>query len=135
LCSFSAHVAPGQTPIGAKLRQILNHYIPKVEDPSLRGKPISILVITDGVPSEPFGNMSSRNRLTPISADDPKSVIIEFARRLDAKNVPLRQLGIQFVQIGDDPDATEALKELDDDLGPTHGIRVSDCNKSSLQLN
>jgi len=103
---FNSIVPEGQTPIGAKLRQILNHYVPKVEDPNLRGKPISILVITDGVPT-----------------DDPKSVIVEFARRLDAKNVPLRQLGIQFVQIGDDPDATEALKELDDDLGPTHSIR------------
>jgi hypothetical protein len=41
------------------------------------------------------------------------------------RNVPLRQLGIQFVQIGDDPDATAALKELDDDIGPTHGVRVS----------
>ena len=52
-------------------------------------------------------------------------MIVEFARRLDVKNVPLRQIGIQFVQIGDDPDATEALKELDDNLGPTHGVRVS----------
>jgi len=52
-------------------------------------------------------------------------VIIDFARRLDVKNIPLRQLGIQFVQIGDDPDATDALKELDDSLGPVHGIRVS----------
>ncbi|KAH9968167.1 hypothetical protein BC827DRAFT_1263887 [Russula dissimulans] len=103
---FNSLVPQGQTPIGAKLRQILNHYVPRVEDPILRSKPISILVITDGVPT-----------------DDPKPVIIEFARRLDAKNVPLRQLGIQFVQIGDDADATEALKELDDQLGPTHGIR------------
>lgn len=52
-------------------------------------------------------------------------MIVNFARRLDAKNVPLRQLGIQFVQIGDDPDATAALKELDDKLSPTHGVRVS----------
>ena len=51
---------------------------------------------------------------------------MEFARRLDMKNVPLRQLGIQFVQIGDDADAAEALKELDDQLGPDHGVRVSE---------
>ncbi|KAF8491833.1 hypothetical protein F5888DRAFT_1619502, partial [Russula emetica] len=51
-----------------------------------------------------------------ISVDDPRSVIVDFARRLDVKNVPLRQLGIQFDQmvLGDDPDATEALKELDE---------------------
>jgi hypothetical protein len=58
------------------------------------------------------------------SADDPREAIVDFARRLDARQVPLNKLGIQFVQIGDDPDATEALKELDDDLGPTQGIRV-----------
>jgi len=105
--NFFDGIAPeGQTPIGARLKQVLDIYIPKIEDPTLNHKPISILVITDGVPT-----------------DDPRSVIIEFARRLDAKNVPLRQLGIQFVQIGDDPDATEALKELDDQLGPTYGIR------------
>lgn len=59
-------------------------------------------------------------------ADDPRSVIVDFARRLDVKNVPLRQLAIQFVQIGDDPDATEALKELDVQLGPANGVRVSE---------
>lgn len=72
---------------------------------------------------------------TLISADDPKSVIIEFARRLDEKNVPLRQLGIQFVQIGDDPDAASALKELDEQLGPENGVRVSTRNEYLLCLN
>ena len=36
----------------------------------------------------------------------------------------LDQLGIQFVQIGDDPEATAALKELDDGLEQKHGIQV-----------
>lgn len=103
---FDNIIPEGQTPTGAKLREILNIYVPRIEDSTLNHKPISILVITDGVPT-----------------DDPSSVIVEFARRLDVKNIPLRQLGIQFVQIGDDPDATAALKELDDDLGPTHGVR------------
>lgn len=49
---------------------------------------------------------------------------------MDVKNVPLGQFGIQFVQIGDDPDATEALKELDERLGPANGVRVSNCKKS-----
>jgi hypothetical protein len=69
-------------------------------------------------------------RQTLVPADDPRSVIVEFARRLDVKNVPLRQLGIQFVQIGDDADAAEALKELDDQLGPDHGVRVSSRHNS-----
>ena len=58
------------------------------------------------------------------SADDPREAIVDFARRLDARQVPVTKLDIQFVQIGDDPDATEALKELDDNLGPAHGVRV-----------
>jgi hypothetical protein len=103
---FNSLVPRGQTPTGARLRDILDIYVPKIEDPSLRHKPISILVITDGVPT-----------------DDPRSVIVECARRLDRKKVPLRQLGIQFVQIGDDPDATEALEDLDDQLGPENGVR------------
>jgi len=103
---FNDLVPEGQTPTGARLREILDFYVPKIEDPSLRHKPIRILVITDGVPT-----------------DDPKSVIVEYARRLDRRKVPLRQLRIQFVQIGDDPDATDALEELDNQLGPENGVR------------
>ena len=63
-------------------------------------------------------------------ADDPRQVIVDYARYLDRRNVALRQFGIQFVQIGDDPDATEALKELDDELGPANGVRVRKHTKS-----
>jgi hypothetical protein len=52
ICIFVAHISTGQTPIGARLRQILDTYVPRVEDPTLQHKPISILVITDGVPSK-----------------------------------------------------------------------------------
>jgi len=51
-------------------------------------------------------------------------VIIAAARRLDQHEVPLKQFGVQFAQIGDDPEAAEALQELDDDLAAAHGIRV-----------
>lgn len=52
-------------------------------------------------------------------------VIVEAARRLDDNNVPLRRFGVSFVQIGDDPDAAEYLKELDDDIGTKFTCRVS----------
>jgi len=42
---------PGQTPTGEKLEEILNKYIPRIEDPNIANKPIAIIVITDGVPS------------------------------------------------------------------------------------
>ena len=70
-------------------------------------------------------------KLTLGPADDPREVIVEYARYLDRRNVALRQLGVQFVQIGNDPDATAALKELDDNLGPEHGVRVSKRAKCS----
>jgi len=105
--NFFDSIAPdGQTPLGAKLKQILDIYVPRIEDSSYNHKPISILVITDGRPT-----------------DDPRPVIIDFARRLDNRQVPLHKLGLQFVQIGSDPDASEALREIDDDLGPMHGVR------------
>ncbi|TFY76983.1 hypothetical protein EWM64_g7031 [Hericium alpestre] len=105
---FDEVVPEGETPIGYKLKEVLDTYIPRLEDRNITHKPISIIVITDGVPT-----------------DDPAEVIIEAARRLDNNNVPQRRLGIQFVQIGDDPGASEALKELDDGLSYVHGIRVS----------
>lgn len=80
------------------------------------------------------------------TADDPQSVIEYVAKRLDNGNYDLTQvrpllppdpvaaadllsaflttskLGIQFVQIGNDKDASEYLRTLDDDLAAT-GIR------------
>jgi hypothetical protein len=108
----------------------LDIYVPRIEDQSLHHKPISILVITDGVPSESLDGLCDLEIwLTLISADDPRSVIVEIARRLDVRNAPLRQLGIQFVQIGNDANAAKAFKDLDDQLGPDHGVHVSNRNK------
>lgn len=45
-------------------------------------KPVNFLVITDGAPS-----------------DDPETVIVAAARRLDAGNYPMSQVGIQFIQV------------------------------------
>lgn len=43
--------------------------------------------------------------------------------RLDSIRAPPYQLGIQFLQIGDDDEATEFLRELDDDLKEEHSVR------------
>jgi hypothetical protein len=65
------------------------------------------VVITDGVPT-----------------DDPESVIVAAARRLDRGNYPMMQVGIQFVQVGNSAKAREFLEELDDNLSSNHSIRV-----------
>lgn len=106
----------GSTPTGARLDTLLRSYISVIEraqheygstDPEVTGiKPINYIVITDGAPT-----------------DDPESVIVAAAQRLDRGEFPLSQLGIQFVQIGSDPEATDALAELDDDLAGRYGIR------------
>lgn len=56
-------------------------------------------MITDGVPS-----------------DDPESVIIHAAKKLDALDAPPWQVGIQFFQVGQEVGAAQALQELDDAL-------------------
>ncbi|KAG9082673.1 hypothetical protein FRC07_014137 [Ceratobasidium sp. 392] len=108
---FSSVRPYGPTPTGDRLDQLLGEYITQLEDAKTKGlkkmpKPVNFIVITDGVPT-----------------DDPESVIIAAARRLDAGNFLLSQLGIQFIQVGNDSKATKSLKELDDGLNKTHKIR------------
>ncbi|KAH7887317.1 hypothetical protein F5I97DRAFT_817102 [Phlebopus sp. FC_14] len=106
----------GYTPTGTRLEGLLNEYIDDLERAKAQRdqgntqvkpiKPVNFLVITDGEPT-----------------DDPQSVIVAAAHRLDAGHFPLSQVGIQFVQIGDSQSATRALKALDDDLHDVHKIR------------
>ncbi|CAE7226219.1 unnamed protein product [Rhizoctonia solani] len=106
----------GGTPTGRRLEQILTTYISRIEaaktksggaDPSQSGiKPLNLIVITDGEPT-----------------DDPESVIVTAARRLDAGQFSLTQVGIQFIQVGDDKSASKALKELDEHLHEDHNVR------------
>ncbi|KAH7887318.1 hypothetical protein F5I97DRAFT_1925764 [Phlebopus sp. FC_14] len=112
------HIRPyGYTPTGERLEALLNDYIEKLESAKAQQtkgnsralksiKPINFLVITDGQPT-----------------DDPISVIVAAARRLDSGHFPLSQVGIQFVQVGDVKLATDYLKALDDELHETHKIR------------
>ena len=64
-------------------------------------KKLNIIVITDG------------------QADDKQEVedlIVDTAQELDKLRAPAAQIGIQFVQIGEDESARRYLKRLDDDL-------------------
>ncbi|KIK73730.1 hypothetical protein PAXRUDRAFT_177636, partial [Paxillus rubicundulus Ve08.2h10] len=107
----------GFTPIAHKLDTLVGDYLRKLEKASRkrdRGdplplqnmKPVNFIVITDGVPT-----------------DEPLDSIVALASRLDRGNYPLTQVGIQFVQIGNDKQATKFLAELDDDLSQSHNIR------------
>ena len=67
--------------------------------PQAVAKPINIIVITDGIPT-----------------DDVGSVIIGAAKKLDKLDAPPWQVGIQFLQVGNDSSAAAYLKYLDDGL-------------------
>ncbi|KAK8923038.1 hypothetical protein VCV18_007100 [Metarhizium anisopliae] len=102
------NVSPcGATYTGRRLEQILLPYMRKftsandVDDV----KPINLIVITDGAPS-----------------DNPEQAILQIAKALDQHDAPSYQVGIQFFQIGSDSHATSALQQLDDGLG-RYGVR------------
>ncbi|KAH7548730.1 hypothetical protein J3E72DRAFT_365652 [Bipolaris maydis] len=88
----------GATPTGQRLNKILKPYLQRYERND-KTKPINIIVITDGEPS-----------------DDVESPIIQTAKKLDKLDAPAWQVGIQFFQVGQEPGAREHLKQLDDGL-------------------
>ncbi|KAK9772306.1 hypothetical protein SCAR479_11006 [Seiridium cardinale] len=95
----------GATPTGQRLAHILRHYLKEYEarvretgDETCL-KPLSIIVITDGAPSDEVGG-----------------VIKQAAKRLDKLDAPPYQIGIQFFQVGNERGAAAALRELDDEL-------------------
>ncbi|KAG9119164.1 hypothetical protein FRC07_005963 [Ceratobasidium sp. 392] len=101
------------TPTGERVEQILAAYMDRLEGAHKSDqttgnsgiKPLNLIVVTDGAPS-----------------DDPESVIVSVAKRLGEGQFPKTQVGIQFIQIGDDRRAKKALKELDNCLAKKHGI-------------
>ncbi|KAK4142774.1 uncharacterized protein C8A04DRAFT_29540 [Dichotomopilus funicola] len=112
---FSEVQPRGATPIGKRLSDILWPYVREFErSAALPGntpedsgvKPVNMIVITDGTPT-----------------DDPESIIISVAKKLDALEAPPHQLGIQFFQVGNDPRAAEYLRDLDDGLAEQANVR------------
>jgi len=67
-------------------------------------KPINIIVITDGEPT-----------------DEPDGILISIAKKLDKMDARPWQLGVQFLQVGNDPKATRHLQDLDDKLSKKAG--------------
>ncbi|KAJ7682082.1 hypothetical protein DFH06DRAFT_1160159 [Mycena polygramma] len=116
-----AKVKPsGATPTGERLDQILKPRLRILEEAQIE---------PDGTPTDKqSGECIKRVNFIVITdgeaTDTPKYPIIDAATRLKAiSNLCLIQLGIQFVQIGNDSGATKALKELDDDLHRAGHIR------------
>ncbi|KAK3178034.1 hypothetical protein OEA41_000166 [Lepraria neglecta] len=97
----------GGTLTGTRLNAILKPYLKECELKKNNFdaiKPLNIIVITDGVPT-----------------DDPESVIVSVAKKLDKLEAPPWQVGIQFFQVGEEKGAAEALEDLDDGLKDANG--------------
>ena len=93
----------GDTPTADKLKEELAEYC-RLYNHNRDIKGLNLIVFTDGDPSP---------------GQDVKSVLVEFAQKLKNLDAPEFQVGVQFVQIGDDEKATNFLRSLDDDLkGP-----------------
>ncbi|KAF1986779.1 hypothetical protein K402DRAFT_393402 [Aulographum hederae CBS 113979] len=106
---FSSVQPRGATPTGTRLQQILKPYLQRYAAKPEDTKPLNIIVITDGEPS-----------------DDVESPIIAAAKKLDKLDAPAWQVGIQFFQVGREPGAKAALKALDDDLEEITGGELRD---------
>lgn len=105
----------GGTPTGGRLGHILHPYLKRLEATARASptanidtivRPLNIIVITDG-----------------IASDDVESVIVNAARKLDKLHAQPWQVGVQFFQVGNEPEAAEELRELDDALADQKGVR------------
>jgi len=107
---IEAPVQDDPTPTGQILDDLLSAYkaraVPpqtsnrsRTKVPETRPKKLMIVVVTDG-----------------IATDAPEDPIIDAAKFFQKHGFPLDQLGIQFVQVGEDKAATKWLQELDTGL-------------------
>lgn len=78
----------------------------RVEEP----KPLDLIILTDG---EANDKTETRNRL------------VSTAKKLDELDASSRQVGIQFVQVGDDPNATKFLDSLGKSIRDKYKREVS----------
>ncbi|KAG8995010.1 hypothetical protein FRB94_009513 [Tulasnella sp. JGI-2019a] len=100
LSHFNQVTPRGATPTGARLDAILGNYFRKLD--AAIGTPdyekiklLHLICITDGAPT-----------------DRPEPVLVKWAAHLRAKRHHPNQVGIQFVQVGNEASATVALQAL-----------------------
>ncbi|TKA57842.1 hypothetical protein B0A55_12220 [Friedmanniomyces simplex] len=101
---FQAVRPGGGTPTGQRMNQILKPYLRRYEAAPETTKPMNIICITDGEPS-----------------DDVESPLIAAAKKLDKLDAAAWQCGVQFFQVGNDEGARQHLRQLDDELAEIAG--------------
>lgn len=107
----------GGTYFAEVLADILGTHVARYEDYFKAAKrrekvdkvrPLNVIVLTDGKAND---------------ENATKKTIIKMGKKLDDMNAPLTQVGVQFLQVGDDNDAAKWLKSLDDDLERNDDVR------------
>ncbi|KAM6503826.1 hypothetical protein JOM56_000769 [Amanita muscaria] len=90
------------TPIGAVLNAVFGQHLGRIDAAVQQGEseyskipPLDIIVLTDGMPT-----------------DKPAEVVSEAVKRLRSSHYHPNTMGVQFVQIGDEDLAKDALTEL-----------------------
>ena len=94
---FAEQEPGGSTDTAAALKHVLDEYFAAKAAKGPEAKPIIVVIVTDGQPDD-------KQAL--------RDVIIAATKKMDADE----EIGISFLQIGNDADAAKFLKELDDDL-------------------
>ncbi|KAI9702306.1 MAG: hypothetical protein M1836_000785 [Candelina mexicana] len=99
----------GTTPTEDALDAELNAYLVDYKQNRLnrKFKKLNLIVLTDGEPDP---------------ENDVEACLVRYAKELQNLGANRHQIGVQFVQIGDDRKATEFLKHLDDGLKDKHNL-------------
>ncbi|KAL8767261.1 MAG: hypothetical protein Q9209_006187 [Squamulea sp. 1 TL-2023] len=103
---FSKVDPAGPTLTADLLEEELNEYMYQYK-PNRSKKGLNLIILTDGEP-EP--------------GQDVEQVIVKYANQLRDSSAPLFQVGIQFVQVGADSNATAFLRRLDSRLKEAHNL-------------
>jgi hypothetical protein len=110
----------GPTKFAPALEPILDGYVEDYRKWKAPGsetdgpRPLDLIVLTDGAAEEKHKKAT-------------EDLIVKTARTLTKLRAMTRQVGIEFVQVGEDTDATQFLKHLDDDL---EKLNVRDVSRS-----
>jgi hypothetical protein len=104
-----------ETNMKQALEKLLNAYIYELKSraPNTKATNLTIIVLTDGL----WRGMNDHNEV--------EMKIKEFDDKLQKVMEGMaeeRQVSIQFIQFGDDPNAKERLRHLDDDM-PNWGVK------------
>ncbi|MDY6936608.1 MAG: VWA domain-containing protein [Cyanobacteriota bacterium] len=94
---FQENQPVGRTDLASVLKDALENYFTRKAAGEAKENGEIFLVITDGEPDDRKGVMK---------------LLIDASRRIDKDE----EMGISFIQVGDDPKVTEFLKALDDRL-------------------